>query len=214
MAKFKVGDRVRVLDGSGIEDYAGGWVSLMGEYVGNVYTVAQIRPNGGYCLKDIPFIYDERRLERVGNPGKIVITIDGRITTAKLYRHGEPTQKAVATCSPEDTFDFAIGAKLALERLIDAVNNPLIQVGDIVHVVNTGKCWSQNAGWVAKHIADKSLVAKYAYGRGLGYFAGKIEHPGIFRVLCIADDLAFIQRTDGDGASCYLVGLDGLERVE
>lgn len=213
MAKFKVGDRVRVLDGSKIEGYNGSWVSQMVEYVGNVYTIAKIFPSGAYRLKDIPFVYDERGLERAENPGKIVITTDGEITTAKLYQHGEPTRKAVAKCSPEDTFDFAIGAKLALARLIDAVNNPPIQVGDTVRVVNTGKCWSQNAGWVAKHIADKSLVAKYAYGRGLGYFAGLIEHPGIFRVLCIADGWAFIQRTDGDGASCYLVGLDGLERV-
>ena len=150
---------------------------------------------------------------KIKNPGKITITTDGRITTAELYRPGEPTLKTVATCSPEDTFDFAIGAKLALARLIDAVNNPPIQVGDTVRVIDTGKCWSQSAEWVTKHIADKSLVAKYAYGRGLGYFAGIIKHPGLFRVLCIADDLAFIQRTDGDGTSCYLIGLDGLERI-
>lgn len=213
MAKFKVGDLVRVLDGSKIEGYAGGWVIGMEKYVGNVYTVTRILSDSAYRLGDVPLRFDERGLERAGNPGKIVITTDGRITTAKLYRHGEPTLKSVATCSPDDTFDFAIGAKLALDRLTDAVNNPQIQVGDTVSVVDTGECWSQNAGWVAKHIADKFLVAKYAYGQGLGYFAGITEHPGVFRVQCIADDLAFIQRTDSHDTSCYLVGLDGLERV-
>lgn len=213
MAKFKVGDRVRVLDGSKIKGYAGHWFSPMGEYVGNVYTVAKIHPSGSCRLKDIPFIYDERGLEHVGNPGKITITTDGKITTAKLYRHGEPTLKAVATCSTEDTFDFAIGAKLALERLIDAVNNPPIQVGDLVRVVNTGKCYSQSSAWVAEHIADPLLIAQYAYGQGLG-FPGIIKHPGTFRVLCIADGWAFIQLTDGYDTSCYLVGLDGLERME
>ena len=29
MAKFKIGDKVRVLDGSKIDDYTGGWVYLM-----------------------------------------------------------------------------------------------------------------------------------------------------------------------------------------
>lgn len=213
MAKFKVGDRVRVLDGSKIEGYDGSWVPDMEEYVGNVYTIARIQSSGSYRLKDNPFIYDERGLERVGNPGKIVITTDGGITTAKLYRHGEPTRKAVATCSPEDAFDFAIGAKLALSRLIDAVNNPPIQVGDTVRVINTGKIYRTNIEWVIEHIADKSQVARYAYGASLGYGKGKLEHPGTFRVLHIADGLAFIQRTDNPDASCHLIDIAGLEGV-
>lgn len=149
---------------------------------------------------------------KIKNPGKITITTDGRITTAKLYRHGEPTLKTVATCSPEDTFDFAIGAKLVLERLIDAVNNPPIRVGDLVRVVNTDKCYPRKSRWVAEHIADPLLIAKYAHGQRLGY-PGTIKHPGTFRVLCIADGWAFIQLADGYDNSCYLVGLDGLERV-
>lgn len=210
MAKFKVGDRVRVLDGSKIEGYAGNWVYPMVKYVDNVFTVAKILPSGAYRLKDIPYVYDERGLERVGNPGKIIITTDGKVTTAKLYRHGEPTQKAVATCSPEDTFEFAFGAKLALSRLIDAVT---ILVGDIVRVVNTGKCHTLNSSWVAEHIVDPLLIAQYAYGQGLGY-PGIIEHPGTFRVLHIAEGMAFIQRTDSCDIRCYLVGLAGLERVD
>lgn len=213
MAKFKVGDRVRILDGSGIEDYAGSWVHDMQECVGDVYTIAKIHPSGSYRLKESPFVFDERGLERAGNPGKIIITTDGRITTAKLYRHEEPTLKAVATCSPEDTFDFATGAKLALDRLIDAVNNPQIQVGDIVRVVNTRKCHPRKPRWVAEHIADPLLIARYAYGHRLGY-PDIIKHPGTFRVLFIADGWAFIQLTNSYDASCYLVGLDGLERVE
>lgn len=212
MAKFKVGDRVRVLDGSKIEGYAGNWVSCMDKYVGEIHTVAKIHPGGSYQLKDIPFVYDERGLERVENPGKIIITTDSRITTAKLYQHGEPTQKAVATCSPDDTFDFAIGAKLALDRLIDAVNNPQIQVGDIVRVVNTRKCHPRKPRWVAEHIADPLLIARYAYGHRLGY-PDIIKHPGTFRVLFIADGWAFIQLTNSYDVSCYLVGIDGLERV-
>lgn len=213
MAKFKVGDRVRVLDGSKIEGYAGGWVPGMEKYVGNVYTVTRILSNSAYRLGDVPLRFDERGLERAKNPGKIIITTDGRITTAKLYRHGEPTRNAVAACSPDDTFDFAIGAKLALERLTDAVNNPQIQVGDRVHVVNTGKCYPRKPCWVAEHIADPLLIARYAYGHRLGY-PGIIKHPGTFRVLHIADGLAFIQRMDNCDPSCYLVELDGLERME
>ena len=51
---------------------------------------------------------------------KIVITTDGKVTTAKLYEDGKNVKTATAKCSPEDTFDFGIGAKLALERLTAA----------------------------------------------------------------------------------------------
>lgn len=50
---------------------------------------------------------------------KIVITHDGKTTTAKLYDGKEITKTAEAKCSPDDKFDFAAGAKLAFERLMD-----------------------------------------------------------------------------------------------
>ena len=47
---------------------------------------------------------------------EIHITVEGNKTIA-VYKNGTEGKKAVAKCSPEDTFDFGIGAKLALERL-------------------------------------------------------------------------------------------------
>jgi hypothetical protein len=44
------------------------------------------------------------------------ITVKGNETIA-VYKHDGKTEKAVAKCSPEDKFDFKVGAKLALERL-------------------------------------------------------------------------------------------------
>lgn len=40
--KFEVGDKVRVLDGSEINGYAGGWIPDMKEYVGKVSTIKQV----------------------------------------------------------------------------------------------------------------------------------------------------------------------------
>lgn len=48
---------------------------------------------------------------------KIVITTDGKATLARLYENGKVTKTAEAKCSPDDKFDFAVGAKLAFERL-------------------------------------------------------------------------------------------------
>ncbi len=49
---------------------------------------------------------------------KIVITTDGKTTTAKLYDGKKFIKSAKAKCSPDDEFDFGIGSALALERLM------------------------------------------------------------------------------------------------
>lgn len=49
---------------------------------------------------------------------KIVIISDGKTTTAKIYNGKEIVTTAEAKCSPDDEFDFAVGAKLAFERLM------------------------------------------------------------------------------------------------
>ena len=68
MAKFKVGDKVKILDGSYIEGYRGIWVSkAMEEYVGRILTISHIisDDNNGvlYKMQDTYFAFDERGLE-------------------------------------------------------------------------------------------------------------------------------------------------------
>lgn len=53
---------------------------------------------------------------------KVVILRNGNTVTATQYMDGEKCGTGVAKCSPEDTFDFAFGAKLALERLFTESN--------------------------------------------------------------------------------------------
>lgn len=48
---------------------------------------------------------------------KVVILRDGNTVTAAQYIDGAKVNTGVAKCSPEDSFDFGTGAKLALERL-------------------------------------------------------------------------------------------------
>lgn len=54
---------------------------------------------------------------------KIVITHDGKTTTATMYCDDGTKKVATARCAPEDTFDFNIGAKLAMDRLMEYVKN-------------------------------------------------------------------------------------------
>lgn len=110
---------MRVLDGSNIEYYAGGWVSSMQCEVGKIHTISKVastlcRP--AYVLKGSFYTWDERGLAKADSQ-KIVITTDGNTTLARLYEDGKVTKTAKAKCSPDDEFDFAVGAKLAFERL-------------------------------------------------------------------------------------------------
>ena len=54
---------------------------------------------------------------------KVVILRNGTTVTATQYVDGEKCGTGVAKCSPKDEFDFAFGAKLALERLFGYVES-------------------------------------------------------------------------------------------
>lgn len=58
--------------------------------------------------------YTESKVEE-----KIVITHDGKTTTATKYCADGSKVTATARCAPEDDFDFRIGAEIAMGRLVD-----------------------------------------------------------------------------------------------
>ena len=120
-AKFKVGDRVRILDGSNIKNYTGGFAQGMKKYVGKVFVVKDVSCYDdhyiGYKLHNSPFTWDERGLELFDD--KIVIYRKDNQVIAVDRRTGE---KGISRCNPEDTFDFYIGARLAFDRLLGDKN--------------------------------------------------------------------------------------------
>jgi hypothetical protein len=125
--KFKIGDRVKIIDGSGIDGYTGGWVEDMYELCGEIGIVktcgkTSTRKNY-YTLSSVNgkikswLMFDERGLKKTYEEKKIIITTDGTITRAALYDGHKLIKEAKAICSKEDVFDFEMGAKIAFERL-------------------------------------------------------------------------------------------------
>lgn len=110
MAKFKIGDTVRAKRGAPYRITTNGWV---GKIEGILNDESIIVYGEGLCInvpvasKYFDLVYDNR----------IVITTDGVTTTAKLYDGKKVIKSATAKCSPDDEFDFNIGAKIAFERL-------------------------------------------------------------------------------------------------
>lgn len=128
MAKFKVGDKVLVKN---IKEYGiyytedgrdrNSFTGTMFEHSGKVVTISEIC-SGQYRIKEDcgHWLWVDGMFEGLANDThKIVITTDGKTTTARLFDGKELVKKAEAKCSPDDTFDFMVGAKLAMERLAE-----------------------------------------------------------------------------------------------
>lgn len=125
MAKFKIGDKVEILDGSKIKNYTGNFTLPMKNYIGKTMKIAEIntRYEGrtAYCMTETGYMWDERGLKlATDNNKKIIITSNGKTTTAKLYDGKNIIKIAKAKCSPEDEFDFNTGALIAFGRLTDS----------------------------------------------------------------------------------------------
>lgn len=77
---------------------------------------------------------------------KIVIITDGKETHARQFVGKKVIKSAMAKCSPDDAFDFNIGAKLAFERLMGdgkpkegwRVVKRTVKVGDYIRLLTNG----------------------------------------------------------------------------
>lgn len=134
--KFKVGDKVRVkewkdvLKECGIDkDHSSGAVYIIAKAVadvcGLVFTVTECDETMRYySISGLNRFGEKTELQLIEEllepvcDAKIVITTDGKETLARLYEDGKVRKSAKAECSPDDKFDFAVGAKIAFERLI------------------------------------------------------------------------------------------------
>ena len=166
-AKFKLGDRVRVLDGEGIIDYTGHFVKEMKEYSGKEYVVEGILeyPKGrlGYCLDGTDgFRFDERGLESAEKQ-TIVIYRDGKETIGLLKYNGNTVNRAVARCCPQDRYDFKTGAEIVLDRLfepeVQKYNARLVCVKGNVGNFSIGKIYEVKDGFL--YCGDKKFGSNY-----------------------------------------------------
>lgn len=144
--KYNIGDRVRVTQ-DGVRWNNNIKAGMLGTIINiNIYT--------HICVEFDENIkgHDGLDLMRKGKPGhcwwlserqiqpapietkKIVITSNGKDTTAKLYEGNKLVKKATAKCSPDDKFDFNTGARIAFDRLIGEESSPKYYNGKVVCV--------------------------------------------------------------------------------
>lgn len=137
MAKYKVGDKVRIVSKN---PNAIGFTDEMEKYLGKTLTVLKVleRPYGlstynfkeatvGNPSMDLPrkvshWNFAESWISGLAEPEReytVELRFDGMITTATLKRGGRDVKTAEARCNPKDTYSRAEGARVAVERLFE-----------------------------------------------------------------------------------------------
>lgn len=129
MAKYKVGDKVRIVSTPRLAR----WNSVMNKWLGETMTITSVNVNSngeifyrmaedrgdfygcGWCwYADMISGLAESDREYT-----VELRFDGMITTAVLKRGGRDVKTAEARCIPKDTYSRAEGARVAVERLFE-----------------------------------------------------------------------------------------------
>lgn len=218
--KFKVGDKVRVV---GNETDTRAVIGDIGIIKGiketfPMYAVefpilrTQYHECQGLCGYDRGYWCGEGMLELVEKKPNECIVIY-RKDSDVIALDKRTGRKAVAKCSPDDEFNFNIGAKLAFERL-EALEkqDKEIKVGDYVKVVDDGKIYPyyiQKVKELANNNAD--VLAKFRYGDVLEDANGEILLKHNMKVYAKKEDLYLLEDIGGE---YILIGELGIEKCE
>lgn len=207
--KFKVGDKVVILDGNSIKDYTGGWVPDMGTYVGRTATIECVNGFYGevpfYLFKEFGYRWDERGL-RPAKEDKIIIYRNGDTVVAK---NCNTRAEAKAVCSKDDEFDFSVGAKLALDRLL-TIKETKIKAGCMVKITNVGESFSTYDSWHGLKGYESHFVRGKHAKDGKEYKVLFVGKHGNSWYKC--EDILLIQ--DPDTTQVFIIGSEGVEVVE
>ena len=126
MAKYKVGDKVRIVDH---RTYNMNPYGKMNKWLGKVMTIRGLSSFGYWMEEDYGeylgdgWMWDDSMISGLAEPEREPCTVelrfDGMITTATLKRGGRDVKTAEARCNPKDTYSRAEGARVAVERLFE-----------------------------------------------------------------------------------------------
>ena len=124
MAKYKVGDKVRIVSkrpqqfwNPDMDKYLGKTMTIIHSGISNIGVYYCMNADNGcwYWYEDMI----SGLAEPEQKPYTVELRFDGMITTATLKRGGRDVKTAEARCNPKDTYSRAEGARVAVERLFE-----------------------------------------------------------------------------------------------
>lgn len=125
----------------------------------------------------------------------------------------KPFVEVEAKCAPEDEFSLSMGMALAMARLNKELSKNKIEVGDKVKIKDISKVYPTYISWLTKNLYGVGDIARYAYGC-------RPFLDEFYRILVIAPysldnnkKLAYIEPFESVTKPCYLIEVDGLEKV-
>lgn len=183
MAKYKVGDKVRIVS----KRPQRCWNPYMDKHLGKTMTIIKSGINGEgvyYCMEEDRddflghWCWYEYMIAGLAEPEREPCTVelrfDGMITTATLKRGGRDVKTAEARCNPEDTYSRAEGARVAVERLFekkrkeDKPEKYTPKVGDKFKIVGKSHYHGFSIGETVRLIRICEQCKRYENCRGLG----------------------------------------------
>ena len=183
MAKYKVGDKVRIVSKRTQQC----WNPYMDKHLGKTMTIIKSGINGEgvyYCMEEDlndflgHWCWYEDMIAGLAEPEREPCTVelrfDGMITTATLKRGGRDVKTAEARCNPEDTYSRAEGARVAVERLFekkrkeDKPEKYTPKVGDKFKIVRKSHYHGFSIGETVRLIRICEQGKRYENCRGLG----------------------------------------------
>jgi hypothetical protein len=181
MAKYKVGDKVRIVDHrTGPMNNFG----KMDKWLGKVMTIRECLLSGYWMEEDYGenigygWCWDDDMISGLAEPGREPCTVelrfDGMITTATLKRGGRDVKTAEARCNPTDTYSRAEGARVAVERLFEKKRKEVKpkesepKVGDKFVIVGRSRFHMFSIGETVRLICICEQGKRYENCRGRG----------------------------------------------
>lgn len=181
MAKYKIGDKVRIVD---YRTYRMNDFGKMDKWLGKVMTIRDLSSPGYWMREDYGenngygWLWDDDMISGLAEPEwepyTVELRFDGMITTATLKRGGRDVKTAEARCNPEDTYSRAEGARVAVERLFekkrkeDKPEKYTPKVGDKFKIVGKSHYHGFSIGETVRLIRICEQGKRYENCRGLG----------------------------------------------
>lgn len=165
------------------------------------YTIDKVSSQGSYSVRENPFYWSREMLQPYRPPEieqyKIVVTNDGRDTTARLYKGKSMLDVATARCHPDDPFDLSVGAQLAVERLLAGGVEPqtidvsrysgkIVCVQSCIDSFKKGKVYNVRFGELLTEAGDVVQIPAMSFS-GVAYYLAHHKYDGASFIELIED---------------------------
>lgn len=222
--KFKVGDKVRIVKNTG-------GIRTKDKYISDIATIGKVDDHRYFPYTFEPdngWVWRDDDLELVACNEKIVITTDGKTTTATKYCGDGEKVTATARCHADDEFDFNVGAKLAMERLMEMVAPVTyggFKVGDRVNfggingtvICIAEECYADDNARIGVEFDELNVFGHHC--GGISLIAGKegskatcrwhrpseLNHGEVVKPKYYNGKVVCVKNTEGN-AGAYIVG--------